>query len=49
MVVDPWGDLVGEAGSSETMLTVQIDLGMVDAVREHMPVLVDRRPNLYHT
>jgi omega-amidase len=49
MVVDPWGDLVGEAGTSETMLTVTIDLDLVDAIRARMPVLTDRRPNLYHS
>src|SRR5260221_11971955 len=49
MGVDPWGDLVGEAGTSETMLTVKIDLDMVDAIRTKMPVLADRRANLYHS
>ncbi|MEP7285065.1 MAG: carbon-nitrogen family hydrolase [Chloroflexota bacterium] len=47
MVVDPWGDLVGEAGANETMLTVKIDTDEVDAVRAQIPVMEDRRPNLY--
>jgi predicted amidohydrolase len=47
MVVDPWGELVAEAGSGETMLTVKIDTDMVDIIRKQMPVLQDRHPNLY--
>jgi hypothetical protein len=29
------------------MLTVKIDTAMVDEIRARMPVLQDRRPNLY--
>jgi predicted amidohydrolase len=48
MVVDPWGNLVAEAGDGETMLTVQIDLDKVDEIRREMPVLEDRRSSLYN-
>ncbi len=47
MVVDPWGDLVCEAGDGEAMLTVKIDTDMVDPIRAKIPVVQDRRPNLY--
>ncbi len=47
MVVDPWGEVLVEAGSTETMLTVKIDIAKVDEVRQQMPVLSDRRSNLY--
>jgi omega-amidase len=47
MVVDPWGELICEAGEAETMLTVQIDAGEANNVRSKMPVLEDRRPHLY--
>src|SRR5579859_2724 len=47
MVVDPWGELVAEAGSDEAMLTAKIDLAKVDEIRQQMPVLQDRRSNLY--
>lgn len=47
MVVDPWGELVAEAGSGETLLTVKIDTDVVDGIRKQMPVLQDRHPNLY--
>jgi omega-amidase len=47
MVVDPWGEIVCEGGESEIMLTVKINTDMVDEIRAKMPVLQDRRPNLY--
>jgi omega-amidase len=47
MIVDPWGELVCELGEVETMLTVQINTDVVNDIRDKMPVLEDRRPNLY--
>ncbi len=47
MVVDPWGDLVCEAGEMETMLTVKIDPDAADGIRAKIPVLADRRTNVY--
>jgi predicted amidohydrolase len=47
MIVDPWGEVVIEAGESETILTVAIDTDKVDEVRQKLPVLGDRRPNVY--
>ncbi len=49
LVVDPWGEVVGEAGHDEVLLPVEIDLGRVDQVRRRMPVLEDRRPEVYET
>ncbi|MGG1311129.1 carbon-nitrogen family hydrolase [Cohnella laeviribosi] len=47
MVVDPWGEIVAEAGEEETILTADIDLALVDEVRGRIPVFADRRPALY--
>lgn len=47
MIVDPWGDLVIEGGPDETILTVRIDTELVAEVRQRLPVLGDRRPQLY--
>ena len=47
MIVDPWGKIVVEAGESEQLLTVDIEVDDVDAVREKIPVFEDRRPGLY--
>lgn len=46
-VIDAWGETVVEAGSSETLLTATIELDLADRVRAHIPVLSDRRPELY--
>ncbi|RIX53542.1 carbon-nitrogen family hydrolase [Paenibacillus nanensis] len=47
LVIDPWGEIVAEAGEEETILTAEIDLALVDEVRSRIPVFEDRRPNLY--
>jgi len=43
LVVDPWGEVLAEAGTTETVLDVEIDPARVDAVRAEFPVLRDRR------
>lgn len=47
-IVDPWGELVVEAGEGEMLLTAVIDLNKVDDARAKIPVFRDRRPELYH-
>jgi predicted amidohydrolase len=47
MIVDPWGDIVAEAGEGEQILTVKINIDLVDEVRQRLPVLGDRRPSVY--
>ncbi|UQZ34684.1 carbon-nitrogen hydrolase [Paenibacillus sp. PK3_47] len=47
MIIDPWGDIVSEAGESEEILTGTIDLQKVRDVREQIPIFSDRRPDLY--
>lgn len=47
MVIDPWGEIIAEAGEEETTLYGEIDLSIVDKVRETIPVFADRRPELY--
>jgi predicted amidohydrolase len=46
-IIDPWGEMVVEAGESEILLTAEIDLGKVEAARAKIPVFADRRPDLY--
>ncbi len=46
MVVDPWGEIVAEAGEDEEVLTVEIDPARVAEVRRDFPVLRDRRLGL---
>ncbi|MFE9440489.1 carbon-nitrogen family hydrolase [Streptomyces sp. NPDC006602] len=42
IVVDPWGDVLGEAGADEEVLTVEFDAGKVAATRRQFPALKDR-------
>lgn len=47
MVVDPWGNIVAEAGEEETILTADLDPDAVDEARKRLPVWESRRPDLY--
>ena len=47
MVVDPWGKILLEADESEGLFVVEINLQIVAEVRERLPALKDRRPELY--
>ena len=42
-VAGPTGEVLAEAGTDEEVLSVDIDLSQVASVREHFPVLADRR------
>jgi len=43
LVVDPWGDVVEEAGTGEEVLVAELDLELVRSTRSSFPVLADRR------
>ncbi|WP_327354764.1 carbon-nitrogen family hydrolase [Streptomyces sp. NBC_01304] len=42
IVVDPWGEVLGEAGAGEEVLMVELDPGKVGETREQFPALKDR-------
>jgi predicted amidohydrolase len=42
VVVDPWGEVLAEAGAGEQVLTVDFDPGKVATTREQFPALKDR-------
>jgi predicted amidohydrolase len=42
IVVDPWGEVLAEAGADEEILTVEFDPAKVAATREQFPALKDR-------
>ncbi|WP_413758141.1 carbon-nitrogen family hydrolase [Streptomyces sp. MMBL 11-3] len=42
VVVDPWGEVLAEAGSGEEVLAVEFDASKVGVVREQFPALKDR-------
>lgn len=47
LVVDPWGEIIAEAGEEETIVRATIQLDEVERVRKKIPVFEDRRPSLY--
>jgi predicted amidohydrolase len=46
LVVDPWGEVLAEAGDGEEVVTVTLDPARVPATRAEFPVLRDRRLGL---
>ncbi|MCL6591400.1 MAG: carbon-nitrogen hydrolase family protein [Firmicutes bacterium] len=47
LVVNPWGEIIWQAGTEETFGVVDIDLALVQKVRSELPVLKHRRQDLY--
>lgn len=47
MIIDPWGEVIAEAGPSEEILTAVIELDLVKDIRRQIPIFEDRRPDLY--
>ncbi|MCC3376466.1 carbon-nitrogen family hydrolase [Cohnella sp. REN36] len=47
MVIDPWGEVIAEAGEEADILYADIDLALADEVRGRIPVFADRRPSVY--
>lgn len=47
MVVDPWGNIISSADEKERIIYADIDLNIVDKIREELPLLKHRRTDLY--
>jgi predicted amidohydrolase len=43
VVIDPWGEVLAEAGTEPTVLDVTIDPAKVEQIRADFPALRDRR------
>ena len=46
-IVSPWGDFIAHGGHEEEIVYGDIDLDKVEAVRQQLPLLKHRRPELY--
>ena len=47
IAVNPWGEVIEELDYSEELKIVEIDLDEIKRVREEIPVLKNRRVDLY--
>ncbi|HEV7564177.1 MAG TPA: carbon-nitrogen hydrolase family protein [Solirubrobacterales bacterium] len=47
MIVDPYGEVIAEAGDEEETISAEIELGAVTEARRRYPMFRDRRPELY--
>lgn len=47
LVASPWGDIIAECGFDEELKIVDLDLDKIKKVREEIPVLKNRREDLY--
>jgi len=47
IIVDPWGDILAVADSEERMMFVEIDMNKINTVRQQLPLLKQRRPDVY--
>ncbi len=47
MIVNPWGEILVEGDERDALLIAQIDLDLVDQVRQRVPVFHDRRQDVY--
>ncbi|KAM6448025.1 omega-amidase NIT2 [Liasis olivaceus] len=46
-VVNPWGEVIAKAGTEETVVYAEIDLKKAEEVRKQIPILSQKRPDLY--
>ncbi len=47
LIIDPLGNILAEGGDSEDEVSAELDLSSIQSVREKIPCLQDRRPDLY--
>jgi omega-amidase len=48
MAIDPWGDIAAEGSATEEhLILAELDFDLVNQVRQTIPALTDRRPEVY--
>ncbi len=48
IIINPWGDVVSELEEKERIMIKDLDLSMVDKIREQLPLLKHRRVDVYN-
>jgi len=46
-LIDPWGEVLAKGGGEEEIITAELDLSIIDNIRNTINVFRDRRPELY--
>lgn len=46
-IVDPWGQVLCQAGERQQVITADCDFSVTDQIRASMRIFADRRPDLY--
>ncbi|MDR1774301.1 MAG: carbon-nitrogen hydrolase family protein [Clostridioides sp.] len=46
-IADPWGKIIAQADEKECIMYGEIDMNLLDKIREELPLLKHRRPSLY--
>ncbi|MDD2380029.1 MAG: carbon-nitrogen family hydrolase [Bacteroidales bacterium] len=47
MLIDPWGEVLANAGEDEKIIMAEADFSIVEDIREKINVFRDRKPELY--
>lgn len=47
LVANPWGELCGKTDAGESIVYANLDSNYIEAIREQLPLLKARRPELY--
>lgn len=47
MVIDPWGQIIAEAGEEEGIIYAELDFKQLEEIRQQLPLLQHRRHDLY--
>jgi omega-amidase len=48
LIIDPWGEVLAEAGEQQEILTAEINLDLVKEIRKQIPIFEDQKPALYN-
>ena len=47
IITNPWGDIIAEASEKESLIISEIDLSEIKKIREELPLLKNKREDLY--
>ena len=47
IIVSPWGEVTGRLDESAGILYQELDLALVDRIREQLPIMQNQRTDLY--